>query len=166
MSKDEITDRNRTKDDAAWMQLALELAEAAAAAGEVPVGAVVVRNGEIIGRGHNRNLMDNDPTAHAELVALREAAARVGNHRVGECVLVSTKEPCAMCAGAMVHARVKRLVYGAKDPKAGADGSVLTVLNHPGLNHRIEVTEGVLAERCSKVLTSFFQARRNDSKKE
>lgn len=148
------------------MELALELAEAAAGAGEVPVGALVVKDGEVIGRGHNRNLTDNDPCAHAELVALREAAARVGNHRVGESVMYATKEPCAMCAGAMVHARIKRLVYGAKDPKAGADGSVLTVLNHPGLNHRIEVTEGVLAERCSKVLTSFFQGRRGESAKE
>ncbi len=148
------------------MELALKLADDAAAAGEVPVGALVVKDGEVIGRGHNRNLMDKDPTAHAELVALREAAARVGNHRLGHCVMFATIEPCAMCAGAMVHARVTRLVYGAKDPKAGAAGSVLTVLNHPRLNHRIEVTAGVLAERCSEVLTSFFQARRSDSKTE
>jgi tRNA(adenine34) deaminase len=148
------------------MELALKLAHDAAAAGEVPVGAVVVKDGEVIGKGHNRNLMDNDPTAHAELVALRQAAARLGNHRLGDCVMFTTIEPCAMCAGAMVHARVTRLVYGAKDPKAGAAGSVLTVLNHPRLNHRIEVTAGVLSERCSKVLTSFFQARRGDSKTE
>lgn len=148
------------------MELALELARAAALAGEVPVGAVVVRDGEIVGRGHNRSLADNDPTAHAELVALRDAAARLGNHRLIGCAIFATIEPCAMCAGAMVHARLARLVYGASDPKAGAAGSVLTVLNHPRLNHRMDVTPGVLADRCSEVLTSFFQSRRNDKKTE
>ena len=166
MSKAKIKDSDSARDDAAWMNMALKLAGDAAAAGEVPVGALVVKDGKVIGKGHNRNLMDNDPTAHAELVALREAAAHVGNHRLGDCVMFTTIEPCAMCAGAMVHARVTRLVYGAKDPKAGAAGSVLAVLNHPRLNHRIEVTEGVLAERCSEVLTSFFQARRGDGKTE
>ena len=146
--------------DAAWMELALEQAGLAAQAGEVPVGAVVIKDGEIIGRGHNRNLLDNDPTAHAEIVALRQAAACLGNHRLPGCVLYATIEPCAMCAGAMVHARLARLVYGATDPKAGAAGSVLGVVNHPSLNHIMEVTPGVLQEQCSELLKAFFQARR------
>src|ERR1700744_2131767 len=120
--------------DAAWMEQAREQAGLAAAAGEVPVGALVIRDGEIIGRGHNRNLLDNDPTAHAEIVALREAAAKMGNHRLTGCVMFATIEPCAMCAGALIHARIGRLVYGAADIKAGAAGSTLTVLNHPRLN--------------------------------
>src|SRR6476661_5394680 len=132
-------------EDAAWMELALEQAHLAAAAGEVPVGALVIQDGKIIGRGHNRNLLENDPTAHAEIVALREAAARMGNHRLSGCIMVATIEPCSMCAGALVHARIARLVYGASDPKAGAAGSLLQVINHPGLNHKTEVTAGVLA---------------------
>jgi tRNA(adenine34) deaminase len=166
MSKTDITIRGSQQEDAYWMELALELARSAAAAGEVPVGAVVVKDGEIVGRGHNRNLADNDPTAHAELVALRDAAARLGNHRLAGCAMFATIEPCAMCAGAMVHARLARLVYGASDPKAGAAGSVLAVLNHPRLNHRMEVTPGVLADQCSEVLTSFFQSRRENQKTE
>jgi tRNA(adenine34) deaminase len=147
-------------DDAAWMELALEQAALAAAAGEVPVGALVIKDGEVLGRGHNRNLLDDDPTAHAEIVALRQAAARLGNHRLTGCTMVATIEPCAMCAGALIHARIARLVYGASDPKAGAAGSVLQVINHPGLNHRMEVTAGVLAERCSAVLQDFFRQKR------
>jgi tRNA(adenine34) deaminase len=147
-------------DDAAWMELALEQAALAAAAGEVPVGALVIKDGEILGRGHNRNLLDDDPTAHAEIVALRQAAARLGNHRLTGCTMVATIEPCAMCAGALIHARIARLVYGASDPKAGASGSVLQVINHPGLNHRMEVTAGVLAEKCSAVLQDFFRQKR------
>jgi tRNA(adenine34) deaminase len=146
--------------DAAWMELALEQAALAAAAGEVPVGALVIKDGEVVGRGHNRNLLDDDPTAHAEIVALRQAAARLGNHRLTGCTLVATIEPCAMCAGALIHARIARLVYGAGDPKAGAAGSVLQVINHPGLNHRMEVTAGVLAEKCSAVLQDFFRQKR------
>src|SRR5215470_16136217 len=164
MSKTEATIRGPAQEDAHWMELALELARSAAAAGEVPVGAVVVKDGVVVGRGHNRNLTDNDPTAHAELVALRDAAARLGNHRLVGCAIFATIEPCAMCAGAMVHSRLARLVYGASDPKAGAAGSVLTVLNHPRLNHRMEVTSGVLADQCSEVLTSFFQSRRDLSR--
>src|ERR1700760_336147 len=135
----------QAREDAAWMQLALEQATLAAQAGEVPVGALVIKDGEIIGRGHNRNLLDNDPTAHAEIVALRQAAARLGNHRLTGCTMVATIEPCSMCAGALIHARIARLVYGASDPKAGAAGSTLQVINHPNLNHRMEVTAGVLA---------------------
>jgi tRNA(adenine34) deaminase len=164
MKTTESEGHGATQDDAHWMELALDLARDAAAAGEVPVGALVVKDGEIVGRGHNRNLRDNDPTAHAELVALRDAAGRLGNHRLSGCEIFVTIEPCAMCAGAMVHARLARLVYGAGDPKAGAAGSVLTVINHPQLNHQMEVTPGVLADECSKVLTSFFQSRRNDRK--
>ncbi len=150
-------------EDAAWMELALEQARLAAAAGEVPVGALVIKDGEIIGRGHNRNLLDDDPTAHAEIVALRQAAARLGNHRLTGCVMVATIEPCSMCAGALIHARIARLVYGASDPKAGAAGSVLQVINHPGLNHRMEVTAGVLAGKCSEVLQAFFRQKRQQA---
>ena len=146
--------------DAAWMEHALEQARLAAAADEVPVGAIVVKDGEILGLGHNRTLLDGDPTAHAEIVALRQAAARLGNHRLGDCVMFATIEPCAMCAGAMIHARLARLVYGASDPKAGAAGSVLEVVNHPRLNHQMEVTSGVLADKCSEILQEFFRQKR------
>ena len=146
--------------DAAWMQLALEQARLALAAGEVPVGAVVIKDGQLVGTGFNRNLLDHDPTAHAEVVALRQAAATLGNHRLPGCTLVCTIEPCSMCAGAMVHARLSRLVYGASDPKAGAAGSVLDITSHPRLNHQIQVTPGVLAEQCSELLKAFFVERR------
>jgi tRNA(adenine34) deaminase len=146
-----------------WMRVALEHARLALAAGEVPVGAVIVKDGEIIGTGFNRNLTDNDPTAHAEVIALREAAARLGNHRLPGCTLVCTIEPCAMCAGAMVHARISRLIYGASDPKAGAAGSVLEITNHPRLNHRIDVISGVLADECSELLRNFFAEKRKSS---
>jgi tRNA(adenine34) deaminase len=161
-----ITDPTAQNDDAAWMEQALAEARLALAAGEVPVGAVVVKDGALIGRGHNRNLLDRDPTAHAEIVALRQAAALLGNHRLGGCEMFVTIEPCAMCAGAMVHARLSRLVYGASDPKAGASGSVMQVINHPKLNHRMEVTAGVLADRCSETMTAFFQSRRSQTKDE
>jgi len=146
--------------DELWMEEALREAQRAAAAGEVPVGAVVVCGESIVGRGGNRNLADSDPTAHAEIVALREAARAVGNHRLPDCEMVVTIEPCAMCAGALVHARLRRLVFGADDPKAGAVRSVLQVLNHPRLNHQMEITSGVLAARCSEVLQSFFADKR------
>jgi len=142
------------------MEEALRCAQRALEAGEVPVGAVVVSNGKIIGSGWNRNLTDSDPTAHAEIVALREAGANVSNHRLSGCELFATIEPCAMCAGAMVHARLKRLVYGADDPKAGAVHSALEVLNHPQLNHHMEVQGGVLAGRCAELLQGFFRERR------
>jgi tRNA(adenine34) deaminase len=142
------------------MEEALRAAQRALDAGEVPVGAVVVCDGKIVGRGWNRNLTDSDPTAHAEIIALREAGGTVGNHRLGDCELFATIEPCAMCAGALVHARLRRLVYGAADPKAGAVHSVMQVLNHPGLNHQMEVRAGVLAGRCAELLQSFFRGRR------
>jgi tRNA(adenine34) deaminase len=150
----------RSQDDAAWMELALEQARLAAEAGEVPVGALVIRDGEIVGQGHNRNLLDHDPTAHAEIVVLRQAARRLGNHRLAGCTVYATIEPCSMCAGALIHARVSRLVYGASDPKAGAAGSVLKVLNHPDLNHTMEVTSGILSDRCSEILQEFFRRKR------
>jgi tRNA(adenine34) deaminase len=159
--------------DELWMEEALRCAQRALEAGEVPVGAVVVwndvcngvYNSRIVGRGWNRNIAYHDPTAHAEVVALREAGATVGNHRLEECTLFVTIEPCAMCAGALVHARLKRLVYGADDPKAGAVHSVMQVLNHPQLNHRIQVQKidvrsGVLAGRSAEVLQTFFRNRR------
>ncbi len=142
------------------MEEALRCAQRALEAGEVPVGAIVVCDDRIVGRGWNRNLTESDPTAHAEVVALREAGATVGNHRLEDCELFVTIEPCAMCAGAMVHARVRRLVYGADDPKAGAVHSVMQVLNHPQLNHLIEVRSGVLAGRSAEVLQTFFKSRR------
>jgi len=143
------------------MQAALDEAHLAAAAGEVPIGAVVVANGEIVARGQNRVLRDVDPTAHAEMVAMRLAAYAIGNYRLLDCELYVTLEPCAMCAGAMVHARLARLVYGASDPKAGAVHSVIEVLNHPKLNHQMPVTAGILAEPCGTILREFFRARRD-----
>ena len=153
-----------TAADERWMQEALSEAERAFAAGEVPVGAIVVLQEKIVGRGLNRNLLDSDPTAHAEVVALRDAAANIGNHRLVDCELFATIEPCAMCAGALTHARVRRLVYGADDPKAGAVRSVMQVLNHPAMNHRMEVQGGVLAERCAELLQQFFQNRRAEQR--
>jgi len=146
--------------DELWMEEALRAAARALEAGEVPVGAVVVHRGRIVGRGWNRNLTDNDPSAHAEIVALRAAGENLGNHRLGECELFATIEPCAMCAGALVHARIRRLVYGADDPKAGAVHSVLSVINHPRLNHRMEISGGILAGRSAEILQKFFRKRR------
>jgi tRNA(adenine34) deaminase len=149
-------------DDARWMEVALAEAARAEQLGEVPVGAVVVRDGALLARGHNRNLLDHDPTAHAEIVALREAGRVTGNHRLLECDLYCIIEPCAMCAGAMVHARIRRLIYGAADPKAGAAGSVLDVLGDARLNHQVTVVPGVLADRCGELLQTFFRRRRNE----
>jgi tRNA(adenine34) deaminase len=146
--------------DELWMEEAIRCAQRALEIGEVPVGAVVVCGGNVVGRGWNRNLADNDPTAHAEIVALRDAGIHIGNHRLGDCELFATIEPCAMCAGALVHARIRRLVYGADDPKAGAVRSVLQVINHPQLNHRMDVRGGVLAGRSAEVLQEFFRGRR------
>ncbi len=139
---------------------ALTEAHLAQASGEVPVGAVVVLNGIILARGRNRVIADSDPTAHAEIVALRLAARALGNYRLEACDLYTTLEPCAMCAGAILHARIRRLIFATPDPKAGACGTVLTVLNHPRLNHRVELTGGLLATESATLLTSFFRARR------
>lgn len=146
--------------DELWMDEALLAAQQALDAGEVPIGAIVVLGDKIVGRGWNRNVSDRDPSAHAEIVALRNAGTAIGNHRLIGCDLFVTIEPCAMCAGAMVHARLKRLVYGADDPKAGAVHSVMQVLNHPQLNHKMEVRGGVAAERCAELLQEFFKSRR------
>jgi tRNA(adenine34) deaminase len=142
------------------MQAALAEAHLAGEAGEVPVGAVVCFLDWIVGRGQNRVLRDKDPTAHAEIVAMREAAKSMGNYRLNGCSIYVTLEPCAMCAGAMIHARVDLLAYGADDPKAGAAGSVLSVINHPQLNHEIQVVSGVHAEEAGELLRNFFRDRR------
>jgi len=143
------------------MEAALAEARLAAEAGEVPIGAVVVREGEIVARGQNRVLRDLDPTAHAEIVALRAAALVLGNYRLNGCTLYATLEPCAMCAGAMIHARLARLEFAASDPKAGAAGSVLAVLNHPQLNHQMVVEQGILGEESAELLRGFFRERRS-----
>jgi tRNA(adenine34) deaminase len=150
--------------DLELMQAALDQARAAEAAGEVPVGTIVLFEGEIVARGQNRVLRDNDPTAHAEIVALRTAAHAIGNYRLNGCTVVSTLEPCAMCAGAMIHARIDRLVFAADDPKAGAAGSVLNVVSHASLNHQIGVERGLLAEESAALLREFFQRRRQSPK--
>lgn len=155
-----MAEASHTDADELWMEEALRCAQRALQAGEVPVGAVVVHGGRIVGRGFNRNILDCDPTAHAEIIALREAGATLGNHRLGDSDLFATIEPCAMCAGALVHARIRRLVFGADDPKAGAVHSVMRVLNHPGINHQVEVRGGVLAGRCADILQEFFRTRR------
>lgn len=149
-----------TEDDA-WMSEALTLARQAGATGEVPVGALVVREGEIVGRGFNQPIGCHDPTAHAEIMALRDAAARVGNYRLPGATLYVTLEPCVMCAGAIMHARIQRVVFGARDPKTGAAGSVLDLFAEVRLNHHAEAVGGVLAEECGQLLSSFFAARRS-----
>lgn len=146
------------------MQAALELAKKAASMGEVPVGAVVVKDGEIIGRGSNAPISQHDPSAHAEIQAMRDAAARLGNYRLAGCSLYVTLEPCAMCAGAIQHARIASLVYGASDPKTGACGSVIDLMAEARLNHHTEVTGGVLAQECGSLLSAFFASRRKSGK--
>lgn len=146
--------------DEIWMEEALREAARAQASGEVPIGAVVVREDKVIGRGWNRPAFECDPTAHAEIAAIREAGRELGNYRLTGCELFVTLEPCAMCAGAITHARIKRLIYAADDPKAGAVKSVLQVLNHPALNHQVEVVSGVLAGRAMEMLQTFFRERR------
>lgn len=146
--------------DADYMKLALELAQQAADAGEVPVGALVVKDGEIVGHGYNQPISGADPSAHAEMVALRDAAQHLGNYRLVGCTLYVTLEPCAMCTGAIQHARIARLVFGASDPKTGACGSVVNLMAEEKLNHHCEVTSGVLAEQCGSILSGFFAARR------
>ncbi|NTV10320.1 MAG: tRNA adenosine(34) deaminase TadA [Zoogloea sp.] len=145
------------------MRLALELARQAGACGEVPVGAVVVLDGEIVGRGFNQPISGHDPTAHAEIAALRDAARRIGNYRLPGCTLYVTLEPCAMCAGAIMHARVARVVFGARDPKTGVAGSVIDLFGETRLNHHAEVEGGLLAGECGGLLSSFFAARRRQT---
>ncbi|MCP4278902.1 MAG: tRNA adenosine(34) deaminase TadA [Alteromonas sp.] len=153
-----------TEEDIMWMRHALTLADKAESIGEVPVGACVVLNGELIGEGFNTPITDNDPSAHAELRAVKEAASAVQNYRLIDATLYVTLEPCSMCAGMLVHARVKRVVFGAKDAKTGAAGSVMNLLQHPALNHQLEVVSGVLADECANKLSDFFRKRRKEIK--
>ncbi|MDP5291674.1 tRNA adenosine(34) deaminase TadA [Oceanimonas sp. CHS3-5] len=150
--------------DEYWIRRAMALAARAEQEGEVPVGALVVYQGECVGEGWNRSIGHHDATAHAEIMALRQAGARLGNYRLLNCTLYVTLEPCIMCAGAMVHSRIQRLVYGASDAKTGAVDSVLQLLATPGLNHRIDWQSGVLAEACSSQLSDFFRRRRAEKK--
>ena len=147
-------------EDVKFMHAALGEAARAMKEAEVPVGAVVVHEGRVLARAHNRSLHLHDPTAHAEVLALRRAARKLGNYRLPGCSLYATIEPCAMCAGAIVQARLRCVVFGTEDPKAGAGGSVLAILNHPQLNHRVEVRRGVLKEECASLLREFFRRRR------
>lgn len=149
--------------DQEYMQIALELAQQGALAGEVPVGAVIVKGGEIIGRGYNAPISQHDPSAHAEIRALRDAAQHIGNYRLVGCTMYVTLEPCAMCTGAIQHARIARLVFGATDPKTGACGSVVDLMAEARLNHHTEVTSGVMAAECGQMLSAFFAARRAKS---
>ena len=153
-----------TETDTEYMQIALNLAHQAALNGEVPVGAIIVKNGVIIGYGSNAPIGLHDPTAHAEIIAMRQAAQHLGNYRLINCTLYVTLEPCAMCSGAMQHARIEKLVYGASDPKTGACGSVINLMAEPKLNHHTEVVGGVLAEECGAVLTAFFKQCRSNTK--
>lgn len=150
--------------DLLWMQHALELAHRAESEGEVPVGAIVVYENKIIGEGWNRPIIDNDPTAHAEIMALRSAATNINNYRLLDTTLYVTLEPCIMCSGAIIHSRVKRVVYGAQDVKAGAVESAFTILGTDCLNHKVDVVSGVLATECSEVLSNFFRKRRKEKK--
>lgn len=147
-------------DDEHFMGLALDLAREAGATGEVPVGALVVLEGEVVGRGFNQPIGRHDPTAHAEIMALRDAATRLGNYRLPGCTLYVTLEPCAMCAGAIMHARIERVVFGARDPKTGAAGSVIDLFAESRLNHHTTIVGGVLGEACGSLLSGFFAARR------
>jgi tRNA(adenine34) deaminase len=155
-----LTALSMSHSDELWMEEALREAQRALALGEVPIGAIVVCNQRVVGRGCNRPLTANDPTAHAEILALREAGQALGNYRLPDCDLYVTVEPCVMCAGAITLARIRRLIYGAEDPKAGAVHSVLQVLNHPKLNHKVEVSSGVLAARCMDLVQAFFREKR------
>ena len=150
----------KAMNDEDYMRAALEQARAAGAADEVPVGAVVVCGGEIVGRGFNQPIGRHDPTAHAEIMALRDAAAHLGNYRLPGCELYVTLEPCAMCSGAIMHARIARVVFGARDPKTGVAGSVLDLFAEPRLNHHATIEGGLLADECGRMLSSFFAARR------
>jgi tRNA(adenine34) deaminase len=152
-------------DNEYWMCLAIQEAQQALLHEDVPVGAIVVKSNEIIARGHNRREVDHDPTAHAELIAIRMAAQKIGHWRLEECVLYCTLEPCPMCAGAMVLARLPLLVFGTTDPKGGASGSILNILNHPRLNHTVEVRSGILREECATLLTDFFAQLRAQGQK-
>ncbi|HHQ6627017.1 TPA: tRNA adenosine(34) deaminase TadA [Serratia fonticola] len=150
--------------DEYWMRQALSLAQRAQEEGEVPVGALLVLDNQVIGEGWNRPIGRHDPTAHAEMMALRQGGAVLQNYRLLNATLYVTLEPCVMCAGAMVHSRIRRLVYGAADEKTGAVGSLVDILRHPGMNHQVEIVSGVLAEECAATLSNFFRMRREQKK--
>lgn len=152
------------EDDLHWMHYALQLADKAEQSGEIPVGAVLVKDGMVLGEGWNQSIQLNDPSAHAEMIAIRQAAEKIGNYRLVDCTLYVTLEPCAMCAGLLVHSRIKRLVFGAKDAKTGAAGSVLDIVRHPVLNHQLDVMDGPLAQQCADKLSEFFRRRRAEQK--
>ncbi|WP_228710707.1 tRNA adenosine(34) deaminase TadA [Saccharobesus litoralis] len=152
------------KSDAYWMQLALQEADKAEQINEIPVGAIVVCNDEVIATGYNQSITLNDPSAHAEMIAIRQAGQVVNNYRLVDCTLYVTLEPCPMCAGLLVHSRIKRLVYGASDAKTGCCGSIMDLVQHPQLNHQIDVTSGVLAQECGDKLSAFFKRRRKEIK--
>jgi len=160
----QLSNPNAAMTDNDFMQIALDLAQQAGAAGEVPVGAIVVKDGEIIGRGSNAPITTHDPTAHAEIRAMRDAAQHLGNYRLVGCTLYVTLEPCAMCTGAIQHARIAKLIYGASDPKTGACGSIVNLMAEPKLNDHTEISGGILATECGALLTSFFSARRKKAK--
>ncbi|MDC9597172.1 tRNA adenosine(34) deaminase TadA [Xenorhabdus anantnagensis] len=162
MTKIETVTENYS--DEYWMRRAMDLAMQAQAKGEIPVGAVLVADNKVIAEGFNHPITDHDPTAHAEIIALRRGGIQSQNYRLLNTTLYVTLEPCVMCAGAMVHSRIQRLVYGASDMKTGAAGSLIDILRHPGMNHQIEITAGVLAEECSAMLSSFFKQRREQHK--
>ena len=153
------------QDDEKWMEQALVLAEVAQSNGEIPVGAVVVCNGEVVGKGYNASITQNDPSAHAEMMAIREAGKTLGNYRLVDCTLYVTLEPCPMCAGLLVHSRIKRLVFGAFDLRTGSAGSLMNLVQNPALNHQVEVTPGVLQPVCSVRLSAFFKGRREEKKR-
>jgi tRNA(adenine34) deaminase len=159
-----VTELAEINDDERWMQYAMTLALKAQEEGEVPVGAVLVLDNQVIGEGWNRSIGHHDPTAHAEIMALRQGGSAVQNYRLLDAILYVTLEPCVMCAGAMVHSRIRRVVYGAADAKTGAAGSLMDVLRHPGMNHQVEITAGVLADACSEQLSAFFRFRRSQKK--
>ncbi|AVR05464.1 tRNA adenosine(34) deaminase TadA [Pluralibacter gergoviae] len=159
-----VADVSDTEQHEYWMRHALTLARRAWDEGEVPVGAVLVHEGNVIGEGWNRPIGRHDPTAHAEIMALRQGGAVLQNYRLINATLYVTLEPCVMCAGAMVHSRIARLVFGARDAKTGAAGSLMDVLHHPGMNHRVEITEGVLGAECASLLSDFFRQRREQKK--
>lgn len=151
---------NEPIDDSYWMELALEYALKAQALNEIPVGAVVVKDNKLIAAGYNRSITDNDPSAHAEMIAVREAGKVLNNYRLIDCTLYVTLEPCSMCAGLLVHSRISRLVFGASDAKTGSAGSIMNLLQEPRLNHQVEVCGGVLAQQCGNTISEFFKNRR------
>lgn len=153
-----------TEQDEYWMAKAIKLAAAAEALGEVPVGAIIVLDDKIIGQGFNRSIIDNDPSAHAEMLAIRDAAQRIENYRIVNATLYVTLEPCPMCAGAIVHSRIKRVVFGASDHKTGAAGTVMNLLTHTALNHKVDVNHGCMGEVCSSQISDFFKMRRKQIK--